>query len=484
MLKDELAGLNAQFEEAMASGEIEEGSDAWYQMKESIAGVEEELGDANVQLAEYAKKMREIEWSYFDYAQEKLGQITDEANFLLELMSNQELFTENGQLTDYGLASVGMHVVNYDTAMAKADEYAAELKRIEKDIEKDPYNNDLIQRREELLKLQRESILNAESEKAAVRDLVEEGIQKELGALQDLIDAYNESLDSAKDLYEYQKKVAEQTEAIADIEKQLAAYQGDTSQENRARIQKLQKQLREAQTNLQETEREKSIADQKKLLNELYKEYEEQLNKRLDDIDALMGDMITIASENRDNIKDIVTAVGSKAGYNVTDDMLTVLGDEFSSYDGMFDHVTGIHVHLAQIHTLISAMAEASGATKAYAKGGLIDYTGLAAVHGTPGNPEMVLSAADTERFLEAAALMRGASGLNDLTKYSAVGGSGFSGTVINGLSITIPIDHVQDYNDMIAQMQRDPKFDKLINTLTLERVTGKSQLGKYGVRI
>lgn len=483
-LNDELAGLNQKFEEAMASGEIEEGSDAWYQMKEAIASVEEELGDANVQLAEYEKKTREINWSYFDYAQEKMDQITDEANFLINLMSSKDLFTDNGQFTDYGLATMGMHVVNYDTSMAKADEYASELKKVEADLAKDPYNKDLIARREELLKLQRESILSAESEKTAVKELVEQGIQKELDSLQELIDAYNESLDSAKDLYDYQKKVAEQTGEIADLEKQLAAYQGDTSQENRARIQKLQKQLREARTNLQDTEREKSIADQKKLLSDLYREYEEQLNKRLDDIDLLMEDMITIASENRDNIQDIVTAVGSKAGYTLTDDMLTVLGDEFSSYDGMFDHVTGIHVHLAQIHALVAAMAEKSGATKAYAKGGLIDYTGLAAVHGTPGNPEMVLSATDTERFLEAAALMRGASGLDDLSKYGSVGGNGFAGTIINGLSITIPIDHVQDYNDMIAQMQRDPKFDKLINTLTLDRVAGKSQLGKYGLRL
>ena len=36
----------------------------------------------------------------------------------------------------------------------------------------------------------------------------------------------------------------------------------------------------------------------------------------------------------------------------------------------------------------------------------------------------------------------------------------------------------------MIAQMQRDPKFDRLINAITLDRAAGKSNLSKYGVRL
>ena len=483
-LKSELSGLKKMFNDAMASGEIEAGSEAWYQMSESIAKVEEELASANVQLEEYKNKIREINWSYFDYAQSRIDQITDEASFLIELMSNKELFNSNGGFSDYGTATLGMHVVGYDTAMAKADEYAEELKRIERELANDPYDTALIERREELIGLQQKSILNAESEKNAVKDLVEEGIQKELDALRDLIDAYNDSLDSAKDLYEYQKKVAKQTEDIASLEKQLAAYQNDTSQENRARVQKLQQQLREARTTLQETERDKSISDQKKLLDDLYNDYEEHLNHRLDNIDALMEEMISVASVSRDEITQTIEEASGRVGYTITDGMRTVLGESFSSYNEMFDHVTGIHTQLSQIRDLIASIAAASGATKAYAKGGLIDYTGIAAVHGSPGNPEMVLSAADTARFLEAAALMRSAPKLSDLASSGVFTGStAFSGTVINGLTISIPIDHVQDYNDMISQMQRDPKFDRLINAITLDRVAGKSQMGKYGVR-
>lgn len=484
-LKYELNDLNRYFNEAMESGEIEEGSEAWYEMKQAINEVEESLADANIQLEEYKNKVREINWGYFDYAQERISKISEEANFLINLMSNDKLFQDNGQFNDLGQATAGMHVINYDTYMAQADEYAKEMEKIQRDLANDPYNKTLIERRDELLDLQRQSILNAEAEKNAVKDLVAEGIQLELSALQELIDAYENSLDSAKELYDYQQRVAKQTGDIAALEKQLSAYQNDTSEENRARVQKLQQQLRDAQKSLSDTEYDKSISDQKQLLSDLYNEYEEALNGRLDNVDALMAEIINGANANREAIIQTIISVSDLVGYTVTDGLNNVMHEQFANYSSMFEDVTGIHTALVNIYDLVASMASASGTVKAYAKGGLIDYTGIAAVHGTPGNPEMVLSAADTKMFLEAAAMMRGvndivpAIGSELLTGSRGAGG----GIQIGTLEVNIPIGRVLDYNDMIAQMQKDPKFDRLINAITLDRATGKSNLSKYGVK-
>lgn len=484
-LKYELNDLNRYFNEAMESGEIEEGSEAWYEMKQAINEVEESLADANIQLEEYKNKVREINWGYFDYAQERISKISEEANFLINLMSNDRLFQDNGQFNDLGQATAGMHVINYDTYMAQADEYAKEMEKIQRDLANDPYNKTLIERRDELLDLQRQSILNAEAEKNAVKDLVAEGIQLELSALQELIDAYENSLDSAKELYDYQQKVAKQTGDIAALEKQLSAYQNDTSEENRARVQKLQQQLKDARQGLSDTEYDKSISDQKQLLSDLYNEYEEALNGRLDNVDALMAEIINGANANREAIIQTITSVSDLVGYTVTDGLNNVMHEQFANYSSMFEDVTGIHTALVNIYDLVASMASASGAVKAYAKGGLIDYTGIAAVHGTPGNPEMVLSAADTKMFLEAAAMMRG---VNDMipaigSDVLTVGRGSGGGIQIGTLEVNIPIGRVLDYNDMIAQMQKDPKFDRLINAITLDRATGKSNLSKYGVK-
>lgn len=199
ILEAELASLEKYFSDAMNSGEIEKYSESWYSMQSSINGVKEELAEANVELAEYAKTMREIEWGYFDYTRERISQLTQEADFLIDLMSNGDLHTDKGQLTDEGMATMGLHGQNYNVYMSQADQYAQEILEIDKQLADDPYNTELIERREELLGLQQDSILAAEDEKQAIVALVEEGIALELESLQNLIDTYTDALDSAKD---------------------------------------------------------------------------------------------------------------------------------------------------------------------------------------------------------------------------------------------------------------------------------------------
>ena len=53
-------------------------------------------------------------------------------------------------------------------------------------------------------------------------------------------------------MYDYQKKISSQTEAIASLEKQLSAYANDTSEETKAKVQKLKVSLQEAKEDLQE----------------------------------------------------------------------------------------------------------------------------------------------------------------------------------------------------------------------------------------
>lgn len=72
----------------------------------------------------------------------------------------------------------------------------------------------------------------------------------------------------------------------------MAAYSGDDSEEAKAKVQELRVSLEEAKTDLQESEYDKYISDQSALLDELYLEYENILNARLDNVDGLMSEVI------------------------------------------------------------------------------------------------------------------------------------------------------------------------------------------------
>ncbi|MCI9168652.1 MAG: phage tail tape measure protein [Dorea sp.] len=323
-LQQEKVELLKSLNDAVNSGAIVKGSEAWYEMVNQIDDVTLSIEEANTAMIEYGNSIRNIGWEVFDLLQDKISSITDEGDFLEKLLSNDKLYEDKGQLTKEGLATMGLHGMNYNVHMAQADRYDNEIKELDKQIAEDPYDKELMERRQELLKLQQDMILAAEDEKQAIRDMVEEGIKLELESLKDLIDAYNEALDAQKDLYDYQKQVKEQTKEIANLEKQLTAYKGDDSEETKANIQQLKVSLEEAKTNLEETEYDKYISDQKKLLDDFYDEYEEILNKRLDNIELLISDMITKINENASSISDTLSSKAESVGYDLSESMNTI----------------------------------------------------------------------------------------------------------------------------------------------------------------
>lgn len=362
ILKNQLSSLTKSYNEAMASGEIEEGSEAWYEMQQSINETKEAIQEAEVSLLEYQKTMRELEWEHFDYLQERISSITSEAGFMIDLMSSSDLFDDKGNLTDTGMATMGLHGQNYNVHMNQADQYGAEAAEIDKQLADDPYNTDLIERKEELLELQRESILAANEEKQAIVDLVEEGINIQLDSLQELIDSYTESLDSAKDLYEYQKKVKEQTTNIANLQKQLSAYSGDNSEENRARVQKLQVDLSEAMEDLEETQYDQYITDQKKLLDNLYLEYETILNERLDNVDALLTDVFDAINSNSSTIDTTLRTESNNVGYTISESIKSIWSNEGGATSIITKYGDGFSTQLTSVNEAVRAIAIKTGA--------------------------------------------------------------------------------------------------------------------------
>lgn len=198
-LKKQRDEMISELNNAVNSGTIEKYSESWYSMVNSVDEVTKSIEECNTSLLEYQKNLRELDWQIFDLVQDKISKVADESEFLINLMSNKKLYEDNGQLTDEGMASMGQHGVKYNIQMALANKYAKEMQKINKELANDPYNKDLLDRRQELLESQQEAILNAEDEKNSIKDMVSDGIDKELDSLQKLIDKRNDALDAAKD---------------------------------------------------------------------------------------------------------------------------------------------------------------------------------------------------------------------------------------------------------------------------------------------
>lgn len=325
-LSQEYSALQASFREAVDTGRIEEGSEAWHKMRSEILDVEQSMEESTTALAGFHNEIRDLSWDVFDYIADRIGQITQESEFLLDLLEQGDLYEDTGAFTSEGMAAAALHGVNYNTYLQQSLDYAEELKRIGADLADDPGNKDLMERREALLKLQQDAIAGAEAEKDAIRSLVEDGMKLHLDALSQLIDQYKDSLSAAKDLYDYQKNISEQTENIAGLEKIMLAYQGDDSEEARKLLQDTRNQLRDARQELQETQWDRYISETEDLLDTLYDEYETILNQRLDNIDALITDTIEMINAGSTDIREAIEAAAAKAGYDISSTMQTIFG--------------------------------------------------------------------------------------------------------------------------------------------------------------
>ena len=107
----------------------------------------------------------------------------------------------------------------------------------------------------------------------------------------------------------------------------MAAYAGDDSEESKAKIQELKMSLEEAKADLEETEYDKYISDQQQLLDELYLEYETVLNTRLDDVNALISDMIAEINSDAGIISDTIRESADSVGYTLSESMKTIWGE-------------------------------------------------------------------------------------------------------------------------------------------------------------
>lgn len=498
-LTAQLADMQKAFNDTMASGLLQEGSEAWYEMMLEIQKVKNEIANTDIEIIELNNSIRQLEWDSFDKALESVSDLNDEADFLIDILSGGKLTDEAGNLTKDGMAILGLHAQNLDTYMAKSQRYADEIARLDKQIAKDPMNQTLIERRKELLKLQRESISAAKDEKEAMKDLVSDGIDAQLESIKKLIDAYNDSLDSAKDLYEFQKNITEKTKAISDIEKQLAAYQGDTSQETRATIQKLKSDLQKANEDLKDTEYDRYISDTKEMLDKFYTDYEEILNSQLDDIDALVEELIQSVNSNASDILSTLKEVSGDVGIGLSEEITDIWENSGAAWNTISSNADKVTEKVSSVLEVVRAiykntcLISGENETLSFVSGGLVDYTGKANVHGSKSKPELMLNANDTQNFLKLRDALRNADipmvqhsvgnidfkpMLSQITE--AINARKEGQQITTGDTIfNIEIERVQDYNDFVRQLQRDDEFERMIQSMTIGQLAGKGSLDK-----
>lgn len=502
-LVDQLAELKQAREDAVSSGAIKKGSEEFVNMGLEIMEVESAIEQSTTAMVKFNKEIEKLSIDGFTWVMDRLDKITSETEFLVDLMDEYKSVTDEGYWNERGWGKAGMYAINYDVYMKKADEYGKKVAEWQAKLAKDPNNKDYREQLESWNDAWQEMIKNAKQAKEAIRDLVSEAFQTHLSYLQELIDKVRTSLNDSKDLYNYQKSIAQQTKNIGEIEKQIAAYSGDNSEEARATIQKLQKSLEDAQTGLKETEWDRYISETETLLDNMYEDYEDFLNDRLEQIDDLFEDVIKGVNENRDAVQSIAQAVADKWGYDITDYTEQLIADDATAnplstkqyQNSVMTDISSIVKILERITTGngIYAYIQKEGGYSGYGKyatgsshiphsqlawtqenGSELIYRKSDGAMLTPLNAGDMVFTNDMTKALWNMAKNPALTGMNVTVPSTTA-----ARTVNNDNDITIVLPNVTNYDEFKTALQKDPKFTNFIQATTLGQSLGKGKLNR-----
>lgn len=306
---------------------IKQGTDEWHDAYGQIQQVSSSISDCVKEAYELNNAISQLHFDLFDDISDSIGRIVTEQEFLQGLFAHEKLTDDKtGNLTEAGIAKLGSLSASRHASKNNAEKDAAEVRELQRMFDEKSLQSDLLgvtfnsiddlkKKLDETYSKWQDDIKGTYDIETEIADLMKERYRAELDALKELIDAKKEALDAEKDLHDYQKTLNEKTKGISTLQKQIAAYEGDTSEEGMAKLQKLQKELSEKQEDLEETEYDRYISDQKDMLDKLYEEYSETTEKKLEDFMGLVKEGLETADKNAAEISDFLSKIAESNGY-------------------------------------------------------------------------------------------------------------------------------------------------------------------------
>ena len=341
-LEDEYKNLIYWRDASVKNGKIKKGSEAWEEMQQTINEVSESIIEANTNLITFSNEMRDIDWNRWEKIHDAIAGVNNELEFFYGLINEDDMFDEQGTITDYGTTAFGILAQEYDVYFREVEQYQKEIEQVEKDLASDKYNQTLVDKLKDLKEAQQDAASNAKKMKDSMVDVTEQGIKKQIDYVKKLIDDYEDLLETQKDQIDYAKKVTDQQKELNKLEKQYRAIQNDTSEENATKRQRLREQINEKRQELQDTQEDRRLSETKDMLSDFEETFEEFLENKLKDVEGIVHQVIDRTNANGSIIKDTIESLSKSYGYTPSDTLqntLNNLSNNLASYfDSMFDN--------------------------------------------------------------------------------------------------------------------------------------------------
>ena len=341
-------------------------SEQWYQYKADLSEVHSKYVQLQADNAELQNSINELKFDRFDELINKFNDISDEANFLINMLDSDNLFnSDNGSITNDGITAMGLTAQNYDVYLAEAEQYKKQIADLEQmykngEIGLTQYNSQMREYQQGM----RNSIKSANDAKKAVIDYVKQGLDAQNEALSKSIDKQKELLESEKDLHDFQSKIADQNKNIANLRKQIAALEGDDSEENRKKLQQLKSDLQDAEKEQADTLYDRSVSDQEKALDDMLTKSQDAAESYLKNSEKVFVDALSYVNKNTSQVSQNLEKISKDLGYDISTYITNAWkdsGDAVGTYEStLSSNVPKITAQIQLITNAWNAQCEAA----------------------------------------------------------------------------------------------------------------------------
>lgn len=298
--QNELDELTKQLNDGVEAGTIVENSQEWLDMVTQIKDAENAVADYDTQIEELKQSQIGVYYAeQFERAAEKVDRFRDKLDGLKSLISDDMKIDKNtGLLTESGALSITLDVDDINASTENLKIYIKERQQIINDYNAGKFGEDEYnQKLKDVDSNIKSTTANIYSSRNSILELVKSQSQAELDVLNKVIDKRKEALSAKKNYYDYDKTLKNKTKDIEVLERQIAALEGSTSAEDKARKAKLQEQLQSAKDDLNDTIVDHAYSMQTDSLDKLSTDMSEDLDKWINTISSNMEEMTTAIND-------------------------------------------------------------------------------------------------------------------------------------------------------------------------------------------
>lgn len=320
--------------------QTDKGTEEWLELNAAILETQNAIIEAKTDIEGFQNSIDKLHWDELDKITDAIGNISDEAKSVVDLLNTDDVLDDNGNFTKDAITALAMYGEQLESAQYLISKYSKEIEYLNGEYIKgtitvEEYNEKM----NDLNDKQWESVDAYNAAKKAIIELRKKGIDEEIDALEELYDARKKAWEQEKDQHDWEKTVSENETNINKLKAQIAELQNDNSLAGIKKRKELEDELKDLESDWEDTLYDHVYDERQDQLDKELDDKKKALEKTLDDEEKLVADSIDLVNKNSTTILDNLNRLSREYGIQMSNSLtepFTHGENALSHYSTMF----------------------------------------------------------------------------------------------------------------------------------------------------